>query len=362
MALRVALGERSYEVRFGALGDLVAKTPEITRRPALLAIDEHVFQRHEDRLTKAFGLPAPGLRVVTVLRGEAAKIPETHHAICRAALDAGVERGGVLVAVGGGVTCDLVGFAAATYHRGVDWICVPTTVLAMVDASVGGKTGVNLAGAKNVVGAFHQPRGVLIDVGFVDTLEPRERASGLVEALKIAVMRDAALLDRIEGLARDHGNGAFDAEALEDVVRRAVALKAAIVAADEREVGERALLNFGHTIGHALEAATGFERWLHGEAVAIGMSAALRLSVRCAGLDTDASARVVRALESLGVPTSDRETPFRDVEAHLRHDKKVVGGRPAFVLTPRIGSGTFGHLIPQDVVRKEVASLFGGGG
>lgn len=359
MDVRVALAERSYTVRLGALSGLRDLVPGLATRRIHPVVDTHVAGLHGAALSAALdGLD--GASPIALPRGERAKAPDAYLSLCRGLLAAGIDRDGVVLAVGGGAACDVTGFAAASLYRGVDWIAVPTTLLAMVDASVGGKTAIDLDGAKNVVGAFHQPIAVLADLDVLATLDRRELTSGLVEAFKIGLVRDAAFAAEIGGRA-----GALrraDRDALLPLVRRAVELKAEIVAEDERERGTRALLNFGHTVGHALEAATGLVRWRHGEAVAIGLVAALRLSVRVAGLEAASAGWGRGVLEALGAPTADPTTPWAAVAARLPADKKARRGLPAFVLTPRIGSGTVGHRISQDIVNEEVAGLFGGDG
>jgi 3-dehydroquinate synthase len=357
--VRVPLGERSYVVRIGSLADLPTLRPDLTGRTLHVVVDARVLELHGDRLRAALAGAAhrPPLEVAA---GEEAKSPDGFLHLCRRLLEAGVDREAVLVAVGGGATCDVTGFAAASLHRGLDWIPVPTTLLAMVDASVGGKTAIDLDDRKNAIGAFHQPAAVLADPNFLGTLDRRDRIAGLVEAFKIGLVRDEDLARAIADRAQALADG--EAETLVPLIGRAIELKAAVVAEDEREAGSRALLNFGHTIGHALESASGFRRWRHGEAVSIGIVAALRLSVRVSRLEPAAAAWAEGALAALGAPVGDPETPWSEVARRLPRDRKARGGWPAFVLTPRIGSGTFGHRISQDIVAEEVAGLFGGDG
>jgi 3-dehydroquinate synthase len=255
-----------------------------------------------------------------------------------ALLAARLGRDGLLVALGGGVVGDLAGFAAAVYQRGIDFIQVPTTLLAQVDSSVGGKTAINHARGKNMVGAFHQPRAVIADVATLDTLPTRELRAGLAEVIKHGLALDAPLVDWLEAnvekiLQRDRG-------ALAHAVRRSCELKAAIVAADERESGARALLNFGHTFGHAIEAGTGYGAWLHGEAVSAGMVMAAELSCLSGMLPKSDVARVRRLLERAGLPVRGPALGAGRMLELMALDKKAAGGRMRFVMLEAIGRAT----------------------
>jgi len=248
-----------------------------------------------------------------------------------------LDRGGALFAVGGGVIGDLGGFAAAVWLRGIDFLQVPTTLLAMVDSSVGGKTGINLAAGKNLAGAFHQPRGVFIATGLLATLPPREFAAGAAEVIKYGLLGDAALFAQLEQAPLT-----VDGADLAAVIRRCCAAKARIVEADERETakdGGRALLNLGHTFGHAIEQVAGYGRYLHGEAVAIGLCAAARLSQRLGRLAGPDVARVDAAVAAHGLPVRLREPlPLADLLGAMSRDKKVRGGRSRFIVLGPIGS------------------------
>ena len=247
--------------------------------------------------------------------------------------DARLDRHGFLVALGGGVVGDLAGFVASVYYRGIPFVQVPTTVVAQVDSSVGGKTGVNLAAGKNLVGAFYPPSLVVADVETLGTLPAREFNEGVAEAIKHAVIRDGALLGHLERLDRR------DLPALTAVIRRNLEIKAEIVARDEFETGgERALLNFGHTVGHAVEQAAGYGRLLHGEAVSLGMVAAARLSMRKAGLPRDQFREILRALRHFDLPTAlPAGLSVEAALASMGRDKKFRAGEIRFVLTPRLG-------------------------
>jgi 3-dehydroquinate synthase len=261
-----------------------------------------------------------------------------------------VERGDTLVAVGGGMITDLGGFVAATYLRGIPLVLVPTTLLAQVDAAVGGKTGVNLPEGKNLVGTFTPPRHVWIDPESLATLPPRQLRGGMAEVIKGAVIADAALFGLLE--RRAPAILRRDPVLLERVIGRSVGIKAAVVARDEREAGPRALLNYGHTIGHALEAAGGYRRLTHGEAVAIGMEAEARLAVRLGLLAPAAAERQGALLEAFGLPRRARGLDRPAVWARLLADKKVRAGTIRFALPDRIGHARFPVTPPLDLLKR----------
>jgi 3-dehydroquinate synthase len=271
--IRVTAGGQSYDVVIGAgLLDCVGELcPEKLKASSCAVVsDEKVAPLYADRVME--GLKKAGARPVlfTVPAGEQSKTMERAEAICNQMIEAGLDRSSFVVALGGGMVGDLAGFVAAIYHRGIPLVQVPTTLLAQVDSSIGGKTAVNTAAGKNLIGAWHQPALVISDVDALGTLPPREFRQGFAEIIKHAVIRDAEMFEQLQ---------AFDGSDLADLVCRNVKIKASIVAADERETtGERAVLNFGHTIGHAIETVAGYGNVLHGEAIAIGMVAAAMLS------------------------------------------------------------------------------------
>ena len=275
--------------------------------------------------------------------------------VCRELVRRGADRGAVIVALGGGVVGDVAGFVAACYLRGVRLVHVPTTLVAQVDSAIGGKTGVNLPEGKNLVGAFYQPRLVLVDPDVLSTLPAREYRAGIYEVIKYGVIGDAALfrylernLDRL--LRREPA-------VLEWVLPRCIRAKADVVARDEREAGLRAILNLGHTFGHALEAATRYKRYLHGEAVGWGMVAATALGVALDRFDERAAARVIRLVLAVGpLPSLPAVGPERLLEV-MRADKKARGGRLRFVLPVRIGAVAVKHRVPERLVRKVWAEL-----
>jgi 3-dehydroquinate synthase len=350
-SLRVALGERSYPIHIGAgLVDRTELYKAHVRGTAAIVTNDVVGPLYLARLHKA--LAAGGARVIdiTVPDGEQAKGLETLGRVFDRLLEARLGRDAVIVALGGGVVGDLAGFAAATYQRGIDFIQVPTTLLAQVDSSVGGKTAVNHPLGKNMIGAFHQPRAVISDVETLDTLPDRELRAGLAEVIKHAVALDAPFVDWLEQnmeqlLARDRG-------ALAYAVRRSCELKAAIVAADERESGVRAHLNYGHTFGHAIEAATGFGPWLHGEAVAAGMVIAAELSVRAKMLKPAEAARVRTLVARAGLPVRPPSLATERWHELMSHDKKAAGGRTRFIVLDGLGRA---QQIPVDAALVEAA-------
>jgi len=351
--IRVELGARAYDVVVGAdlLDGLGARLRSLgfAGRCGLVTSDR-VGALYRKPVERSLALAGFAPIVVEVPDGEQHKTLATLERVYDALLRAGIERRTPLIALGGGVIGDLTGFAAATLLRGLPVVQVPTTLLAQVDAAIGGKTAVDHAVGKNLVGAFHQPRLVLADVAVLGTLPRRELLAGLAEVVKYGVIGDAALFERI---AQDPtALLTLDPAALVPVVAACARQKAAVVAADEHEErGERAVLNFGHTIGHALEAATDYGRFLHGEAVAVGMVAAARVSYAL-DLCAAATAERIRALlERLGLPTTlPSDVSPAALGTAMRADKKSTGGRIRFVAVEDIGRTRFVPLTAQDIV------------
>jgi len=308
--------------------------------PVLLVTDTNVSEHYSDVVLDSLAAAdfRPGIACIPA--GEKSKSLPMVERIYRTLLDLGADRATPVVALGGGVITDLAGFAAATFLRGIPWIALPTTLLAQVDASVGGKTGVNLAEGKNLVGAFHHPRVVLADVDTLATLEEREFRSGLSEVAKIALSLDLDLLDLLTTMAVGPGP-ATPADDLIPLVTAGVTQKARIVMEDEREADLRRVLNFGHTAGHAIEAAGGYSGVLHGEAIAVGMVAALTMSVDRGLLKAAERDRALAALSSLGLPMSLADLPGRIDQKRLREyltrDKKRRNGHLALVLLKAVG-------------------------
>ena len=337
--ITVELGDRAYPVWFrdGATSELIERATALaTTGRALVVTDETVAALHAGPFAEA--LRARGVRVglLVMAPGEAHKTLETVQGFYEAALATGVDRATPVIAMGGGVVGDVAGFLAATLLRGLPFAQVPTTVLAQVDSSVGGKTGVNVPAGKNLVGAFHQPAWVMADAGYLGTLPERQIQSGLAEVIKHGALADPALLRRVARTAPALRRG--DATALAQVIAPAVAVKARIVAADEREQGERAVLNLGHTLGHAIEAAAGFDDAVtHGEAVALGLRFAAHLSRARLGLPADDVAALEGALDAVGLPRDWRRWLTPDVIARVARDKKVRGDCVQFVLLAGLG-------------------------
>ena len=344
--LRIDLGDRGYPIHVGQglLGRRELLADHVARR-AMIVTDERVAPLHLERALRGFG-NVPTSHVV-LPEGEANKNLGTLERIYEALLREGFDRGGTVVALGGGVVGDMAGFAAASYQRGVDFVQLPTTLLAQVDSSVGGKTGVNHPLGKNMIGAFHQPVAVVADTDTLDTLADRELGAGLAEVIKYGLIVDAEFLGWLERHVDDLL--ARDPAALAHAIRRSCEIKAAVVEEDEREHGRRALLNLGHTFGHAIEAATGYGTWLHGEAVAAGTVMALDLSVR-AGLVGEALAeRATRLLERAGLPVLPPPDITPDTFlAYMGRDKKVSDGALRFVLVDGTGSARVtGDVAPE---------------
>lgn len=318
---------------------------EQTGRRVAVVTDQNVQASQAVALDKIFGA-APRF---VVAPGEGSKSLTVLGTVLDFLAAQRIDRSGALVAVGGGVIGDLGGFAAAAWLRGIDLYQVPTTLLAMVDSSVGGKTGINLAAGKNLVGAFHQPRGVFIGTDLLKTLPPREFAAGMAEVIKYGLLADAALFERLEREPLTVGSAD-----LASVIRRCCALKAAIVEADERELakeGGRALLNLGHTFGHAIEQVTGYGNYLHGEAVAIGLCAAARLSQKLGDVSLADVARVDAVVGAHGLPTRLRQPlPLADLLAAMSRDKKVRSGLPRFVVLKKLGVAATHDAVPGTLV------------
>ncbi len=322
--IEVGLRDRAYAIHVGRgllervsahlpVADGAERAAVVTQRP--------VAEHHLDALLEGLAPTGLDVEVIEIPDGESAKNLATYGELQRRLAHLPLSRQDLLIALGGGVIGDLTGFVAATYNRGIGVVQVPTTLLAQVDAAIGGKTGVNLPEGKNLVGAFHQPLTVLCDVDTLDTLPSRVRAEGLGEVVKYGLIRDPDILRILE-----QGPSEPDLETLEDLVRRSAAVKAAVVAADERESGERAHLNLGHTYGHAVEALTGYADVLHGEAVAIGMCVALRLGVRMGLTPEPLVERTESVLEHLGLPTSAPRLDRSRVWQVMARDKKARGG------------------------------------
>ena len=350
--LTVALGERSYPIHVGdgllrRAGELLG--PVATRR-VIIVTNPVVAKHHADVLRTALAAVGIETELILIPDGEAHKDWTTLYGIHTRLLELKAERSTVLIALGGGVIGDVAGFAAATYQRGMPLVQVPTTLLAQVDSAVGGKTAVNHPLGKNMIGAFYQPLAVISDIAALSTLPDREYRAGIAEVIKYGAIRDLGLFEWLEvNIERLCDR---DAEAVTHAVIESCRIKAEIVAADERETGDRVLLNFGHTFGHAIEAATGYGTWLHGEAVAAGMILASRLSTIAVGLEIDAVQRLRALVERAGLPT---DAPSLDLGAWLEQmsrDKKVERGALRFVLLESLGRAA----LRRDITAEQLAS------
>ena len=357
--VHVDLGARAYDVVIGAgvldeAGALIA--PLLRRKRVAIVSDMTVSAHHLDALLAALGREGIAAVSLDLPAGEATKCWGQLEAVCGWLLDQKVERKDVVIALGGGVIGDLVGFAAAILRRGVRFVQVPTSLLAQVDSSVGGKTGINTRHGKNLIGAFHQPALVLADIAVLDTLPPRDFLAGYGEVVKYGLLGDAGFFDWLERNAPAMAAG--DRAARTHAVRRSVEMKAEIVMRDETEEGDRALLNLGHTFCHALESATDYSsRLLHGEGVAIGCALAFELSARMGLCAQEDPSRVRAHLKALGMKTdlADIPGPLPGAEALLdlmAQDKKVLDGRLRFILARGIGQAFVTSEVDRDQVRR----------
>ncbi len=353
--IEVALGERSYPIRIGAglLDDAAQWRDSLRGRHALVVTDAHVAPLYLDRVRA--GLASHTHDALVLPAGESSKTLANAERIFDALAALGANRDGTIVALGGGVIGDLAGFAAACWMRGIDFVQMPTTLLAMVDSSVGGKTGVNVDAGKNLVGAFHQPRVVVADTATLATLPPREYAAGLAEVVKYGAIGDESFFAWLQFNAE--ALLAHDADVLAEAIAFSCAYKAGVVARDERETGERALLNFGHTFGHALEAERGYGELLHGEAVAIGMVVAATLSARLGRAPAEDSDRLARLLSRLGLPTTLPPASAGALLARMRLDKKNLGGRIRLILWRGIGKAEIVPDVDEAAIRDVLTAM-----
>jgi 3-dehydroquinate synthase len=352
--VRIALGERSYDIRIGA--GLIARAETWEGLPsaaaALIVSNATVAPLYAARLREALGGRYRSVFEVVLPDGEAHKDWQTLNLIFDALLAHGCDRQTVLFALGGGVVGDMTGFAAASYMRGVPFVQVPTTLLAQVDSSVGGKTAINHPHGKNMIGAFYQPERVVCDLATLATLPQRELSAGLAEVIKYGPIADMAFLDWIE--ANIDALMRRDPVALAHAVRRSCEIKAEVVGQDEREAGLRAILNFGHTFGHAIEAGLGYGEWLHGEAVGCGMVMALQLSRRLGLIDDAFVQRVTALIARAGLPTVGPALGADRYLELMRVDKKAEAGQIRFVVIERPGQAAL-RGAPDDLVRQVLA-------
>jgi 3-dehydroquinate synthase len=336
--IKINADKQSYEALVGSklLEQAGTLLPQKVRGSACAIIaDENVAALFAQRILGSLTNVGCKPTLITVPPGEKSKTLSVAETICHRMSEAALDRSSFLVALGGGVVGDLAGFVAAIYHRGIPYVQVPTTLLAQVDSSIGGKTAVNTAAGKNLIGAFHHPTLVIADVDTLATLPPREWKQGFAEIIKHAIIRDAEMFEMLQQ---------FDRKDLAALVQRNIEIKAKIVLADERETkGERALLNFGHTVGHAIERAGNFIDFLHGEAVSLGIVAACEISARKAGLAETERNRILALLRAFDLPTRlPADFPREKILEAIRFDKKFEHRELRFVVTPAIGSA---HLV-----------------
>jgi len=356
--IRISLPERSYEAIISS--DLLLKVGDHLRR--LLGAGKSLFvitvppvrKRWGKRLTDSLAAAEFSAKIVEMPDGERHKNIATLEALAEKLTRAGADRNAVILAFGGGVVGDVAGMLASIYMRGVDVVQIPTTVLAQVDASIGGKTGVNLRTGKNLLGTFHQPLAVLIDPSVLTTLPEREFQAGLYESLKCGVIGNPELFRRLERIQVKALRK--DAAALQWVIAESVRLKAEVVSADEREGGLRRILNFGHTIGHALEAESNYRRFLHGEAVAWGMIGATHIAAATGRLDGKTASQITDAILTLG-PLPAVTAKSRKILGLLRTDKKTMHGAVHFVLPTRIGAVEIVNDVPESAIIEGVDAL-----
>ena len=353
-SLRVALGSRSYpiDIGVGLIGLSALYAPHLKGGSAAIVTDEVVAPLYLESVRKA--LEGARITEIVVPKGEQEKSWQTLNQVFDALLKARCGRDTLVVALGGGVVGDLAGFAAAVYQRGVAFVQVPTTLLAQVDSSVGGKTAINHALGKNMIGAFHQPCAVVADVAVLDTLPDRELRAGLAEVIKHAVALDVPFMEWLEKnieklLARER-------DALVYAVRRCCELKAGIVASDEREAGVRALLNFGHTFGHAIEAGAGYGTWLHGEAIAAGMVMGAELSMRLGLIGRVEVERLRKLIARAGLPVKGPVLAPEKLMALMALDKKAAQGKVRFVLLEGIGRAALRGGLEERLILESIVA------
>lgn len=353
-SIAVKLGERSYRIQIaaGLLDEAGAFTREAIgdkARQSVIVSNPKVDALYGNRVARSYHRAGLKAHRFLIGDGEQYKTLRTAESLFTHLIERRIERSDVIVALGGGVVGDLAGFVAATYLRGVRFIQIPTTLLAQIDSSVGGKTGVNHKLGKNLIGVFHQPSLVIIDPETLSTLPPREMRSGIYEAIKYGVIRDRRLFNRIKREMEQLKN--FNSAELFHLITRSCAIKSDVVKHDEREGGTRKILNFGHTVGHALEAVTRYRRFLHGEAVGHGMRAAARIAERMQMLSQDAREAIDEAVASVGPLPRVNTLALDDIILAMNHDKKAEAGRTAFVLPVEIGRVVIRSDVPPQVVR-----------
>ncbi len=357
--LQVSLGDRSYPIWIGSgiAKDSVLWKQALAPGRVALVTNETVGPLYADMV--AGNIEAAGHHVVrvTLPDGEAFKDWQNLNKIFDVLMQARIERGETLVALGGGVIGDMSGFAAACYQRGIRFMQIPTTLLSQVDSSVGGKTAINHPLGKNMIGAFYQPVAVLIDIDMLNTLPDRELSAGIAEIIKYGCILDMAFFEWLE--ANMDRLMARDPEVLSYAIYRSCELKAQVVASDERESGRRAILNFGHTFGHAIEAGLGYGKWLHGEAVGCGMVLAADLSRRLGGITVEMQDRITRLIARANLPTVPPDWPASEYLSWISHDKKSKAGKVRYVVLRSMGNADMQAVDDDEIIKviqKAIAS------
>ena len=355
-AVKIRAGDRSYDAIVGSglldsIGSTIAKTL-FGKRCAIVA-DENVANLFAERVFESLRREKFDPSLVIVPPGEKSKTLEKASAICEQMIAAGLDRQSFVIAFGGGVVGDLAGFVAAIFQRGIPHVQIPTTLLAMVDSSIGGKTGVNTNAGKNLIGAVHHPALVIADVDLLKTLPQREFNQGFAEIIKHAIIADAEMFRELKNIE------ASDALALQSLIERNIEIKSRVVAKDELDrTGERALLNFGHTVGHAIERAGDYREFLHGEAVSLGMIAACAVSIKRAGLPSNQRDAIVDLLNAFGLPIRlPPNFPRAKILEAVPFDKKFQGGKIRFVVTSKIGSARLSNEVMIEDIHEAVAQL-----
>ncbi|MFN3716323.1 MAG: 3-dehydroquinate synthase [Thiobacillus sp.] len=354
--LSVELGDRSYPIHIGAglLDRADLMLPHLAQKRVAVVTNTTVAPLYLQRLTQTLTAAGVAVHPIVLPDGEAYKNWETLNLIFDALLTWRAERKTTLIALGGGVIGDMTGFAAACYQRGAPFIQIPTTLLSQVDSSVGGKTGINHPLGKNMIGAFYQPKAVLADTDTLKTLPPRELSAGLAEVIKYGLIRDADFLAWLE--ANMDRLRSLDALAIAHAIYRSCEIKAQVVGEDECEGGIRAILNLGHTFGHAIETGMGYGTWLHGEAVGAGMALAVETSRRLGWLSAVDVARARALIRAAGLPDAAPELGLETWLDYMGHDKKVESGKLRFVLLKRLGEAVITGEVPRDVLAGVLAA------
>ncbi|GAB4245260.1 MAG: 3-dehydroquinate synthase [Stanieria sp.] len=360
-SITVNLPETAYEIMIspGCLSELGNQMKKLNvGKKVLVVSNPEIFTFYGDTCFQS--LEAAGFEVYHHLipAGETYKTLQSIEQVYDTALQHHLERSSTLVALGGGVIGDMTGFAAATWLRGVNFVQVPTTLLAMVDASVGGKTGVNHPQGKNLIGAFYQPKLVLIDPYVLKTLPEREFRAGMAEVIKYGIIWDADLFSKLEQAEQIDSFAGISSELLETILVRSTQAKADVVSQDEKEAGVRAILNYGHTIGHAVESLTNYEQFVHGEAVAIGMVAAGKIATQMGLWTEEEATRQDRLIQKTGLPTTiPAELDLDDILATLQSDKKVKAGKVRFILPTKIGKVEISDRVNAKIIRQAIVAI-----